>query len=105
MSHLVRRIQRQAYAKASRLLSSRSAWNRLNLGPGMVRVVNSGWHPVQLSLLFVITRAGGSLNSFPMIKNNMLAVFYQESGGCVHGILIYVIMKENLKQMAELISK
>jgi hypothetical protein len=42
-------IQRQADTNAGRFLSSRSAFNRVNLCPGVFRVVIPGWAPTQLS--------------------------------------------------------
>jgi hypothetical protein len=62
MSQLVRKSD----TNAGRLLSSRSAWDRINLGPGMVRMVISGHDPIQISLLFVLSKVGRSLNSFAM---------------------------------------
>ena len=55
----------QKDTKAGRFLSSRLAWNRVNLGPGpdMVRMAIVGQDPTQLNLLFVLTKAGRSLNS------------------------------------------
>jgi hypothetical protein len=47
MSQLVRKIQRQADRDAGRFLSSRSAWDRANLG--LVGMVISGQDPTQLS--------------------------------------------------------
>ena len=48
----------QANTNESRFLSSRSDWDRANLGPGMARIVSSEQDPTQLSLLSVITKAG-----------------------------------------------
>ena len=47
-SQLVRKIQTQANTNASRFLSSRSAWDRANLGPGIVRLVISEQDPTQI---------------------------------------------------------
>jgi hypothetical protein len=41
MSQLVRKIQRWADTNAGRFLSSRSAWDRVNSGPGVVRMAIS----------------------------------------------------------------
>ena len=53
--------------KAGRLLSSRSAWNRARIGPGVVGIVISGLDPTQLKLLSVFKEVR-SLNSFAMQK-------------------------------------
>lgn len=53
--------------KAGRLLSSRSAWNRARIGPGVVGIVISGLDPTQLKLLSVFNK-DRSLNSFAMKK-------------------------------------
>ena len=65
------------FAKASRFLSSRSAWDRANLGPGMVGMVISGWGLTQLNLLFVLIKASRSLSSFAMLK--MYLVFLSDN--------------------------
>ena len=75
MSQLVRKIQRQADTNAGRFLSSRSAWDRANLGPGVVEMVISGQDPTQLVYCLCLTQAGRSLNSFAMLKEKcVLAV-------------------------------
>jgi hypothetical protein len=63
----------QKDTKAGRFPSSRLAWDRMNLGPGVVGMVISGWDPTQLNLLFVPTKAGRSLNSLAMLKMYLLS--------------------------------
>jgi hypothetical protein len=58
----------QKDTKAGRFLSLRSAWDRVTLGSSMVIMVISGQDSTQLSLLFVLTKADRSLNSFAMLK-------------------------------------
>ena len=56
--------QRQLYyepacqkdTKAGRILSSRSAWDRASLGPGMVGMVISGQDPTQLIYCLCLQR-------------------------------------------------
>ena len=76
--HLVRKIKRQADTKVGIFLSSRSAWERTSLGPGMLRFVISGWDPTQLNLLSLLTKAGRPLNFFfaMLKKKNVLAVLF-----------------------------
>ena len=52
--------------KASRFLNSKSAWERVSLGPGMVKMIISGHDPTQLSLLFVLTKEGRSFKSLAL---------------------------------------
>jgi hypothetical protein len=59
-----------ALIKAGRFVSSKSAWNRTSLGPVVVGV---GSHPAKL--LFVLTKAGRSLNSFTMLKTIPAVLF------------------------------
>ena len=40
------------------------------------RVMMAGQDPTQLSLLFVLTKAGRSLNSFATLKKNVIAVSF-----------------------------
>jgi hypothetical protein len=70
MSQLVRKIQRQADKKADRILNSRSAWDRGNLSPGprMEGMVIPGQRSTQLAYCLCLAKAGGSLNSFTMLK-------------------------------------
>jgi hypothetical protein len=68
MSQLVRKIQMQANTNARRFLSSSSAWDRVNLGPGKIRMVLSGQDSTQLRLLSVLTETGRSMNSFATFK-------------------------------------
>lgn len=49
--------------KADTFLSSRSVWNRARLGSGVVGTVI-----LASSLLFVLTKAGRSLNSFATLR-------------------------------------
>jgi hypothetical protein len=71
--HLVRKIKRQTDTKVGIFLSSRSAWERTSLGPGMLRFVISGWDPTQLNLLSLLTKAGRSLNFFCNVKKKECA--------------------------------
>jgi hypothetical protein len=64
MSQLTRKIQRQANANAGRSLSLKSACNRENLGPGVVRMEISGKGLTQLNLC----SADRSLHSFAVLK-------------------------------------
>ena len=50
MNQLIRKIQRQANANAGRSLSLKSACNKENLGPGVVRMEISGQGLTQLNL-------------------------------------------------------
>ena len=56
------------FTKTGRSLSSKSAWDRLNLSSGRVRMVIPGWDPTQLASLLCITEEGRSLNYFAMLK-------------------------------------
>ena len=86
MSQLVRKMLRKEteryrewlnilfmLTKADRFLSSGSAMDRVNLGPGVVEMVISGWAPTQLAyyLCLCLTEAGRSLNSFILLKENV----------------------------------
>ena len=53
---------------AVRFLSSRSALDRANLGPGVVEMVISGQGPTQQPYCLCLRKAGRSLNSFAMLK-------------------------------------
>ena len=55
MSQLVRKIQRQADTNAVRFPSSMSAWDRTNLGQGVVEIVRMRSHPA--SLLSLLNRS------------------------------------------------
>ena len=50
-------------AKADRFLSSKSAWDRANLGPGVVEMVISGQGPTEANLLSVLNK-GRQISEF-----------------------------------------
>ena len=84
LSQLVRKIQRQADTNAGRFLSSRSAWDRANLGPGVVEMVlNSGW---QISEFFC------------NVKGKMCACGSLIIKGWGHEMLIHRIIKRKLEE-------
>jgi hypothetical protein len=60
--------------KTGRFRSSRSAWDRASLGPGVV-VVMLSMRSYPARLFSVLTKAGRSLNAFAMLKSNVPAVF------------------------------
>jgi len=55
-------------------LSTRSAWDRVSLGPGMVGMLILGWGPTKLNLLLVLTKAGRSFAKQVCVKTHVLAV-------------------------------
>ena len=70
MSQLIRKIQRQANANAGRSLSLKSACNRENLGPGVVRMEISGQGLTQLNLC----SEDRPLKSFAVLKKKKMLV-------------------------------
>ena len=52
--------------RAGRFMSSELAWDSARLGLGMVEMVISGWHPIQLTYWLCLME--DSLNSFAMLK-------------------------------------
>jgi hypothetical protein len=64
MSQLVRKIQKQVDTKESRFLSSRSAWDRASLGPGMLGMVISGCDHTLLAYCLCFQREGDDTNEF-----------------------------------------
>jgi hypothetical protein len=83
--------------KASRFLSSRSAWDRESLGPspGVVGMIILGWGPTQLAYCLCLTKTGISLNSFAKLKE-MCLMSHTKSRGWVQGMLIHGIIKSDL---------
>ena len=71
LSQLVRKIQRQADTNAGRFLSSRSAWDTMSPGPGVVEIVISGQGLTQLAYHLYLEKADRSLNSFAMLRKNV----------------------------------
>jgi hypothetical protein len=58
----------QADTNAGRFMSSKSARNEMNLGPGMVEMVIPGQDSTQLVYCLCLTGAGRPLNFFAMLK-------------------------------------
>ena len=75
MGQLIRKIQRQAETFAGKFLSSRSAWDTLSPGPGVVEMVISGLGPTQLVYHLCLIEAGRSLSSFARIKDSVCLLF------------------------------
>jgi hypothetical protein len=69
--HLVRKIQRQVDTNAGRFLSSRSAWDTMSPGPGVVEIVISGQGLTQLAYHLYLEKADRSLNSLAMLRKNV----------------------------------
>lgn len=61
MSQFVEKIQR-----TDRLMSLSSAWDRVNLGIGVVGMVIWGHDHIQINLLVLLTKAGKYLKSLSM---------------------------------------
>jgi len=59
MNQLVRKIQRQAVIKAGKFLNSKSDWDRVNLGPGMLGSVISKPDPAHLAYFLCLKRQTG----------------------------------------------